>query len=219
MFLLGKSPPESLPTFCRLMSSFFGTGENVKKSRRPHHGMRTTRRDRIRSLFRSSLPALGRRFPWYRADQETNTRPVRNGRRWYWRINRAWSLVRALPFRRIEHLLRYCFTDSQYDGRALQALYRRHYGDRRMFDMRTSWSGIKVAVIAMAELPVLLTNYHVHRPRPLNGGKLTEASRCLADGADPTCRIYPSPEIDPRPRTSNLAMVSIPIEDVGRGIV
>ncbi|KUL81600.1 hypothetical protein ZTR_10492 [Talaromyces verruculosus] len=60
--------------------------------------------------------------------------------------------------------------DSQYDGRALQALYRRHYGDRRMFDMRTSWSGIKVAVIAMAELPVLLTNYHVHRPRPLNGG-------------------------------------------------
>ncbi|KAI7978392.1 hypothetical protein EIK77_003322, partial [Talaromyces pinophilus] len=59
---------------------------------------------------------------------------------------------------------------SQYDGRALQALYRRHYGDRRMFDMRTSWSGIKVAVIAMAELPVLLTNYHVHRPRPLNGG-------------------------------------------------
>jgi hypothetical protein len=187
IFLLGKTPLESLLIFCRLMTSFFGTGENVKTSRRQHHGRCPTRRDRIRSLFRSGLPTLVRRFLWDRVGWATNARPVRNGHRQYWRINWVWSVVRAFPFRRIEHLLRYCFTDSQYDGRALQALYRRHYGDRRMFDTRTSWSGIKVAVIAMAELPVLLTNYHVHRRRPLNGGRLVYRSidGVWETGADP----------------------------------
>jgi hypothetical protein len=130
-----------------------------------------------------------------------------------------WSVIRALSHSRMGRWLRYVCTDSQYGGRALEALYRRHYGDHGMFDTRSSWSGTKVAVVAMAKLPVLLTNYHVHRPTPSHGGRMTPRRRVgvVETRLTRRCRIYPDLKIDSRPAAADLAMVSNPHDDGGRG--
>lgn len=72
---------------------------------------------------------------------------------------------------RAKRFLRCCLTDSLYDDRLLEKLYRQHYGTcPRMFDVQ-AWSGPKVAVTTVAEEPVILTNYQVDVPRPERCGR------------------------------------------------